>query len=128
MNRHCSKCNLVEPIARFDPNLKIPKSKAAVCLGCKEKSQRKANWKKLNINISFKDYLVMGEAQNWKCMICQTPHWTLEGIRRYPAVDHDHNDPNGKIRGLLCTNCNTGLGKFHDSTHLLEAAIAYLRR
>ena len=53
-----------------------------------------------------------------KCAICQqTYHSTLH-------IDHDHS--NGKIRGLLCNNCNRGLGHFKDSTELLENASKYL--
>lgn len=40
-------------------------------------------------------------------------------------MDHDHTT--GKIRGLLCFGCNTGLGKFKDSIVILNKAINYLK-
>lgn len=47
------------------------------------------------------------------------------------CIDHCHScEDNGKyiIRGLLCHDCNTGIGKFKDSIELLEKAIHYLKK
>jgi hypothetical protein len=41
-------------------------------------------------------------------------------------IDHDH--VNGKIRGVLCNGCNTGLGNFNDETWKLMSAVGYLMR
>lgn len=40
------------------------------------------------------------------------------------AIDHDHKT--NKIRGLLCGQCNRGLGCFYDNKKLLKNAIIYL--
>ena len=42
------------------------------------------------------------------------------------VVDHDHKT--GKVRGLLCHNCNRALGLLKDSTEYLENCISYLKR
>lgn len=71
-----------------------------------------------------KRFDVMLAEQDGKCGICARP-FTFN--RRHDAlVDHDHRT--GKVRGLLCNSCNTGLGKMGDSIVGLERAIAYLRR
>jgi hypothetical protein len=41
------------------------------------------------------------------------------------AIDHDHKS--GVVRGLLCNNCNRGLGRLKDSVALLNAAVRYLK-
>lgn len=51
------------------------------------------------------------------CEICDAPA---------EAVDHDH--ATGQIRGVLCAQCNMGIGHFDDDPELLEQAAAYLRR
>ena len=55
--------------------------------------------------------------QEFKCAICNE--------QTDLAVDHCHNSM--KIRGLLCNNCNNGLGRFKDNIELLENAIKYLK-
>jgi hypothetical protein len=61
--------------------------------------------------------------QNQCCGICGKH---IDEMNRRLAVDHHH--PDGKIRGLLCVNCNLGLGNFQDSRVLLRMAIKYLAR
>lgn len=52
------------------------------------------------------------------CQICN------EQDRRELCVDHDH--VTGKVRGLLCDNCNKALGLFKDNSQFLTNAIRYL--
>ena len=61
------------------------------------------------------------DASGGKCMICQS-----NGDGRKLTLDHCHNS--GKLRGVLCSKCNTGLGMFSDRQDLLLSAIAYLKR
>lgn len=56
------------------------------------------------------------------CGICGTHEWN--GRHKRPHVDHDHKT--GKVRGILCSECNTGLGKFKDDLTLLRRAMDYL--
>jgi len=66
--------------------------------------------------------LRMLERQNGVCAICHQ----LCAHKKRLNVDHDHRT--GKVRGLLCWNCNTSLGKFQDNPALLYEAARYLER
>ena len=56
--------------------------------------------------------------QNNTCAICKKPsHKTLH-------IDHDHQT--GNVRGLLCSQCNTGIGFFKEDINALASAIEYL--
>ena len=83
-------------------------------------SRTKKNNLKRKYGLLFQDYNQLFELQNGKCLICNN----IEN-KRLLSVDHDHKT--GKIRGLLCSNCNTGLGNFKDNSILLEKAIKYLK-
>jgi hypothetical protein len=63
--------------------------------------------------------LTMLEAQGSLCLICQG-EFTASGFH----VDHCHST--GRVRGLLCSNCNRGLGMFQDDPNVLRAALSYL--
>ncbi len=77
---------------------------------------------KYHYGITLELYNEFLASQNGLCAIC---HKTCISGRKL-AVDHDHDT--NKIRGLLCSKCNTGIGLFEDNVILLENAIAYLRR
>lgn len=61
------------------------------------------------------------------CEICGVQlAWHQTSAGKNTAVHVDHCHQTGKIRGLLCHDCNTGIGKFKDNPSLLWKAIAYL--
>lgn len=68
-----------------------------------------------------KSFEQMLKEQNGLCLICKK-----EPQKKELAVDHCHLTD--KVRGLLCTNCNLGLGYFNEDVELLRAAIEYLTK
>jgi len=71
--------------------------------------------------LSRENYVRMLEAQGGRCAICWREPSELPLAF---SVDHDH--VTGRIRGLLCLNCNTGVGQLNDDPYLLRRAIDYL--
>ncbi len=80
---------------------------------------RRAVSRKINFGISKEDYAQMLVDQNNSCAICK------KEIGWESAVDHCHDSK--KVRGLLCRNCNLGLGGFKDNIETIRKAIEYVK-
>jgi hypothetical protein len=99
------------------------KNKSLICKDCVKESVKKIKgrkeWQKeydlqRAYGISTEQYNKMAKHG---CAICGDTKSKL-------CVDHCHST--GRVRGILCTTCNTGLGMFKDNKQVLEKAIAYL--
>lgn len=75
--------------------------------------------RKHKYGLSDSEFKAMLKAQSGKCAVCRRP----QGGKMI-AVDHCHKT--GKVRGLLCSNCNMGIGLLQDSPKLLRKAAKYL--
>jgi hypothetical protein len=77
-------------------------------------------------SLSVEQYAELLESQENKCRICS------QEFDRSPHIDHDHTCCSGAyscgkcVRGLLCYNCNAGIGQFSDNLDLLKNAVKYL--
>lgn len=74
--------------------------------------------------ITTEIYNKMLEEQDYKCKICKTVNSGSSNKRKL-SVDHNHST--GKVRGLLCDNCNKSLGLLKDSIDTLKNMIDYLQ-
>lgn len=68
--------------------------------------------------LTLDQYQALLDQRNGICDCC--------GLPGDLVLDHDH--ATGKLRGVICPNCNLGIGHFKDSEERLEKAIEYLRR
>lgn len=66
--------------------------------------------------LTEKEYNDLLDRQGHKCALC----------RKEKRLQVDHCHKTGKVRGLLCSSCNTGIGRLGDDVDGLKAAIAYL--
>lgn len=89
------------------------KEGCVMCQVCIDKSVRSARLRKYNMTEGELDTLF----RNPRCAIC--------GSYTNLHIDHDHNT--GRVRGLLCSSCNRGLGCFVDNIEYLLQAVAYLK-
>lgn len=146
MKKYCPKCKKNKYVENFSArkNRKTPFS--SWCKQCNAANLRRIHhqdpatrksqmtlWRKNNpelylkqqlkqYNLSLCEFIEIKVAQNDSCAICHTPENLLSTRLR---VDHCHET--GNIRGLLCDNCNKGLGHFKDNIQSLLNAAAYLQ-
>lgn len=73
-----------------------------------------------NYGISLEEWEKLFQLQGSKCKICETETPPSMGWHT------DHNHKTGKVRGILCHLCNTGLGKFKEDIEVMKKAIGYL--
>lgn len=75
---------------------------------------------------TVKDYEQLLKLQNNKCAICGLSHLIVREKNTYFHVDHCHST--GKIRGLLCNNCNISLGLLKDNIETIKNMVIYLEK
>lgn len=150
VTRVCATCEKEKPIEAFHRNARslggrlrrcgvcvneakalVPRDRAAA--NASARRYREANLQRvqetqrrsklmLQYGITLEEYDAMLDEQGGGCAICTS---TDPGHgKRHFCVDHDHET--GRVRGLLCKDCNTGLGMFGDSIAALMAAANYL--
>ena len=111
------------------PTDKREDSRTKRCQPCLQKATYKRSMREQRLlktyGIDLARYEEMYESQNGLCAICQQPEtFKSRGTVRLLSVDHDH--ATGLVRGLLCNNCNVGLGNFQEDPRLLRVALAYM--
>ncbi len=74
------------------------------------------------ILMTFEEYKELKKRHGGKCGICRKPNKS----NRELCIDHDH--ATGKVRGLLCSRCNLGIGLLGDTLQSVKDAAAYLKR
>jgi len=125
--KRCSKCGKTKKDDQFDlrwTDRPILRSHCKVCRKKYQKNRAKLDNKlsrarRYNLSIEQLEKLL----KDGKCDICGRE--PKEGSR---GLFVDHNHITGKVRGVLCVNCNSALGMFQgdDGTEILYSAIQYL--
>lgn len=141
--KQCTKCLSVKTLEHFTKRGDYPDRYRSQCKECTRSSNnnryhtkyagpshRKRGYKhvlKNKYGLTPQEFSSLLESQESECLICSSKLEDMfkhtEGKRA--VVDHCHDT--GKVRGILCGTCNTGIGNLQDSTKLLEKAIEYLK-
>ena len=130
----CTTCGVKKDIQEFyfRGGKASPNSRKSKCKECdkeqvrqryaQDPSKSKNNHLQRKYGITLDDYNRMLEEQNHQCATCGTTE--PGGKHNIFAVDHCHTT--GKVRGLLCKNCNIALGLLGDDVELMDKMINYL--
>lgn len=133
----CPTCKDFRDASSFNLDRGSKDGLQAYCKDCRAKQQRSDYAKDprkyidrqylYNYGIEAAAYRKLLEEQNGVCAACGNPELprrkTVSATRL--SVDHDHTT--GKVRGLLCSNCNTALGLLQESPERILALLTYLR-
>ena len=127
--KRCRKCGKVKSNDEFHLNGQSVDGLTSQCIRCYTLYNKQHKWGHMlqhRYGINAIRYEMMLKSQNGVCAICKGPNLRKQNnkIDRF-AVDHNHLT--GKIRGLLCYNCNTMIGRFENNPGLLETIIEYLK-
>jgi hypothetical protein len=122
----CPDCQTEKPLEEFPRNKNIKDGHHTYCKPChnargKETKERLHGGNRhyhlvRRYGIGADQVQAMIRTQQGMCAIC----------RREPAVHVDHDHETGLVRGVLCFNCNGGLGQFKDDSTSLLRAVRYL--
>ena len=139
MSKVCSRCKQSKPLTEFKKKKGYKDGIYCWCNECVRESNReqkknmepskkkeygRRNKLKQSYGITLEQYNEMLVAQNHKCAICGKDEAEVHINRLY--VDHCHTT--GKVRGLLCHQCNFAIGLLGDSVNNALNAAAYLAK
>ncbi len=136
--RKCSSCLEEKPASKehYTSNKNCKEGISFECKLCNAKrtkkwvtankarltSQAKEYHLKRTYSLDQEQFQYLLSKQGGKCAICDQTDWGFKG----PSVDHCHKT--NEIRGLLCRNCNTGIGHLQDDPTLVQKALEYLSK
>jgi hypothetical protein len=137
--KECCVCHVRQPFSSFYNFKNKNDGKSYRCKSCDDKageSWRRNNpdsfWRssrnralKSKYGISLAEYTALKEEQGNCCAICGSMSPRNMGDEKQ-SFSVDHNHETGKIRGLLCNNCNRGLGLLGDTPEAIIRVLRYL--
>jgi|SRR6185503_12221069 len=115
----CKKCSRVN-LQNWQANNRQKTRDATNAWRAKNPEKVAATERKKNYGITQPEYENLLRKQGNRCAICQ------ELFVESPHTDHAHGVKPIKVRGILCKDCNLGLGRFKDNPELLQSAMDYL--
>lgn len=120
--RTCTRCQQVLQPDEFWNSTYTFDKKRSICRKCTGEAHRKQHIRRRcqRMGLSLEEANKIADLEVINCEIC--------GVILGKSFHIDHCHKTNKFRGLLCSNCNIGIGLFGDDPNRLKAAVAYLIR
>lgn len=146
--KRCSRCGRTLPLTAFYKNRSRRDGVCTYCIECKGqysrelyakdpykfdrqrtayrasehgKTRKRRSLFMRKYNLTLEQHKQLYLDQNGCCALCGDS-------TSYDKIDTDHSHQTGKVRGLLCHRCNTGIGFLGDTFEGVMRAAEYLRR
>jgi len=123
LNPVCNLCRHTSRILHYNINKDFVK-KQTLSYERAHEEQRYGYRLKANYGITLEDYNKLLILQDYKCKICNEKDSKCI-VKKRLSVDHDHKT--GKVRGLLCDNCNKSLGLLRDNPIIVANMLKYIQ-
>jgi hypothetical protein len=132
----CTQCGTAYKLSSKGPRIKY----VGLCSRCRKKKHTEIHiqrhkdaylqkhrfyHKKHAYGINAEAFAKLFSEQEGRCAICRTSFPPLSNREKRIFVDHDHST--GKVRSLLCGQCNSAVGMVKESVDIAERLAAYLR-
>ncbi|MFD8914437.1 endonuclease VII domain-containing protein [Streptomyces sp. NPDC059575] len=114
-HKRCPQCAVVKPHSDWERNKSSSDGWASYCRPCRAKRNEESRLKR-QYGLTSAERDAMIASQRGLCVICLNA----------PAAHVDHCHKTGRVRGVLCFNCNSGLGLLRDDPDAARRAAAYL--
>jgi DNA-directed RNA polymerase subunit RPC12/RpoP len=128
----CVTCQKAQPLFLFYWRTGR-KTRGAVCKACRKIYEQEryryddgkivAHARHRRYGVTPQELVEMFKRQVYKCACCSDP---LPEITKHVHIDHDHTT--GKVRGIVCRDCNMTLAYGRDDPSRLRAAADFLER
>jgi hypothetical protein len=145
--KNCSRFNCKQinpkPLTNFSKNKRMKNGLQSCCKSCDD--EKRKDWTKNNPektkgrllrkfwpNSTWEEalfnYNKLFKEQNGRCAICKQSETSLGNNGKIRDLSTDHSHITGRVRGLLCSPCNTAIGLLKDNIEILKSTIDYLTK
>jgi hypothetical protein len=129
----CTQCGILKPLTDFYKRKNRPSGHVSECKSCiiaRNRARYEGSREEINdkraakvYGLTYEEVVEMRESSNGICQCCNRP-----GLHHHKRLVIDHDHSTGKVRGLICSRCNSILGFAQDDLQTLKNLIAYLEK